>query len=110
MANHWFSVTFAILLVVLSYTHALAGSESLFKLPCTISYNGNPPIETNCIVRSSMSQGFMVDTVQTPNGKTFILENDQSDTDKWYLNHQAAVKVSGEPNPCYQNTTVSICF
>jgi hypothetical protein len=30
----------------------------------------------------------MVETVQTPNGKTFVLENLKSDTGEWYLDHR----------------------
>jgi hypothetical protein len=51
----------------------------------------------------------MAELVQTPNGKTFVLENDPSDG-KWYLDHKAAVMVSDEPIPCYQNEQLKLCF
>jgi hypothetical protein len=87
-----------------------AGSQSLFKLPCQISYNGNPSIETECEVSSTLERGYTVARVRTPNGKSFILESSRSETDEWYLNHQTATKVSDEPKPCYRNRSVEICF
>lgn len=89
---------------------AVANSQSLFKLPCAISYDGGSSIVTNCLVKTSLSQGSVRQRVQTPNGKTFILERDPSDYGKWYLDHKAAVKVSEEPNPCYQNEQLKLCF
>src|SRR5271170_2873700 len=88
---------------------AVAGSQSLFKLPCTISYDGGASITTNCLVTRSASQGKIVSRVQTPNGRILILENDPSD-EKWYLDHRAALKVSEEPNPCYQSEQLKVCF
>jgi hypothetical protein len=87
-----------------------AGSQSLFKLPCTISYNGSPLIETDCEVSSTLERGYIVERVRTPNGKSFILESSRSETDEWHLNHQTATKVSDEPKPCYRNRSVEICF
>jgi hypothetical protein len=109
MSRPWLSATFPILVLLLFQTHSASG-ESLFRVPCAISFNGSPPIETNCLVRSSMVHGLMVERVQTPNGKTFILENDISNSGEWYLNHQRATKVSDERNPCYRNAIVQICF
>ena len=87
-----------------------AGSQSLFKLPCQISYDGSPSIETECKVSSTLEHGYVVERVRTPNGKTFILESNRSETDERYLNHLKATKVSDEPNPCYRNRSVEICF
>jgi hypothetical protein len=109
MSRPWLSAAFPILVVLLFHTHTASG-QSLFKVPCAISYNGSPPIETNCLVKSSMAHGLMVEMVQTPNGKTFVLANHKSDTGEWYLDHQRAAKVSDEPNPCYRNAVVQICF
>jgi hypothetical protein len=109
MSRSWLSVALPILVVLLFHTHTASG-QSLFKVPCAISYNGSPPIETKCLVRNSMAHGLMVQMVQTPNGKTFVLANHKSDTSEWYLDHQRAEKVSGEPNPCYRNAVVQICF
>jgi hypothetical protein len=89
--------------------HFYSGSPMHF-LSGVDTYNGFPPIETNCMVRSSILQEFAIDIVETPNGKAFILENDKADTNKWYLNHQVAVKISNEPEPCYRNNEVQICF
>ena len=98
----------ALLGIGVSFPAAMAGSQSLFKLPCTISYDSGTSIATNCLVNSS--QGSMIERVQTPNGKFFVLENDPSDHAKWYLDHKSAVKVSEEPNPCYQNQQLKVCF
>jgi hypothetical protein len=48
--------------------------------------------------------------VQTPNGKTFILEKGRFDNGEWYLDHEISVKISDEPNPCYQNKRLKLCF
>jgi hypothetical protein len=109
MSCRWLSAAFPIL-IVLTFCPHIALGESVFKLPCAISYNRGPAIDTTCLVRSSMAHGFTVEMVQTPNGKTFILDNAKTDTDEWYLNHQRAAKVSDEPDPCYRNTLVEICF
>jgi hypothetical protein len=100
----------AIPLIVVFWTNASAGSQSLFKLPCMISYNGSPSIATDCEVSSTLERGYTVERVRTPNGKSFILENGKSEIDEWYLNHQKATKVSDEPNPCYRSALVEICF
>ena len=87
-----------------------AGSQSLFKLPCQISYNGSPAITTECEVSSTLERGYTVERVRTPNGKSFILESGRSETDEWHLDHLRATKVSDEPNPCYRSALVEICF
>jgi hypothetical protein len=110
MTHHRFATALPILVVLLFCGHTASGFEGEFKVPCTIAYNGFPPIETNCMVRSRIIQELTLDIVETPNGKAFILENDKADTSKWYLNHQVAVKTSDEPEPCYRNNEVQICF
>ena len=109
MSRPLLSAASAILVLLLVHTHTASG-QSLFKVPCAISYNESLPIETSCLVRSSMAHGIMVEMAQRPNGKTFVLENLKSDTGEWYLDHRKAVKVSGEPYPCYRNEIVQICF
>ena len=105
------STALAISLVVYwSCMAAVAGSQSLFRVPCTISYDGGELIATNCMVTSRLSQGFLVQKVQTPNGKTFILEKGRFDNGEWYLDHEISVKISDEPNPCYQNKRLKLCF
>jgi hypothetical protein len=47
---------------------------------------------------------------KTPNGKTFVIENDKFDASKWYLDHGAAVETSGEPLHCYRNDRVQVCL
>jgi hypothetical protein len=110
MTHRRLDTALPMLVVLLFCGHMAAGFEGEFKVPCTIAYNGFPPIETNCIIRSSIIQEFALHRVETPNGKAFILENDKADTSKWYLNHQVAVKTSDEPEPCYRNNEVQICF
>jgi hypothetical protein len=81
--------------------------ESLFKIPCSISYKRDPAVHMDCLVRSSMSQG-MLRIVTTPDGKTFRIEDD--DTGQWFLNHKRAIKTSDEPHDCYKNPQVEVCF
>jgi hypothetical protein len=54
-----------------------------------------------------MSQG-MLRIVETPDGKTFRIEN--NNTGQWLLNRKRAIKTSDEPHSCYQNPEVEICF
>ena len=55
MSRPWLSAAFPILVLLLFHPHTASG-QSLFKVPCAISYNESPPIETNCLVRSSLTQ------------------------------------------------------
>jgi len=94
----------------LVYMYAASAFDAMYKLPCSISYDGKPIITTNCMMSMRISKEVMVATIKTPNGRTFIIENDIADVNGWYLNHKRAEKVSDEPNTCYQNTQVKICF
>lgn len=100
----------SITMVSLFCTNDAFAFEATFKLPCTISYHSKPEIATFCIVNISVSQGVMVERVKTPNGRAFIIANDNTQVDEWYLNHERAVKVSDEPSACYQNQQVKICL
>ena len=109
-ANLWLITGLEITLFFLIYVTVASASDFAYKLPCIISYDGKPPITTNCIATIGISQGVVVETVKTPNGRTFITENDPSNLDEWYLDHDRAVKVSSEPITCYQNKQVKICL
>lgn len=106
----WLNTALPVIIALLCYTNAALAFDAIFKLPCSISYNGKPPITTDCTASIRMSQEVVVATIKTPNGKTFNIENNISDIDEWYLNHERAEKVSEEPNTCYQNQQVKICF
>lgn len=90
--------------------HVAPAFEATYKLPCIISYNGRPPISTNCLATIRMSRGVVAETVQTLNGRMFIIGNNKSDMDVWHLDHKQAVKMSDEFITCYQNQEVKICF
>ena len=110
MFRLWLITALPITIVSLFYTHAASAFEATFELPCMISYNGQPPISTRCITSVSISQGVTVEKVKTPNGRMFIIKNNQSDIDEWYLNSERAVKTSDEPNTCYKNQQVEVCL
>lgn len=86
-----------IFVVLLFYSDAAPAFESLFRLPCTIAYSGQPPIETNRELQRSISQGLLVERIKTPNGRVFIIQNDESDAKEWYLDRQQATKTSDQP-------------
>jgi hypothetical protein len=99
-----------IFIVLLFYSNTAPAFETRFTLPCTITYSGQPPIETSCELQRSMSQGLLVEKIKTPNGKVFIIQNDQSDAEEWYLDHQRAAEISDQPITCYQNQQVKLCL
>lgn len=99
-----------IFVALLFYSDAAPAFESLFRLPCTIAYSGQPPIETNCELQRSKSQGQLVEKIKTPNGRIFIIQNDKSDAEAWYLDRQRAAKTSDQPITCYQNQQVKLCL
>ena len=105
---YWLAFIAALAITLVSDT-ALA-FEATFKLPCMIVYAGKLPISTLCIASISMSNGMTIEKVKTPNDRTFIIENDKPGMGAWYLDHERAVKVSDEPNTCYQNQQVKICL
>jgi len=102
----------ALLIATVSLVCANAASafKSTFKLPCLLSYNGEPPISTRCVVSIDASQRAVVEIVSTANGRRFIIENHKADIDRWYLDHKRAIKVSDEPITCYENHEVKLCF
>lgn len=99
-----------IFVALLFYSDPAPGFESLFRLPCTIAYSGQPPIETSCELQRSISQGLLVDKIKTPNGRIFIIQNDKSNAEEWYLDHQRAAEISDQPITCYQNQQVKLCL
>ena len=96
--------------VSLFYANAASAFKSTFKLPCMLSYNGEPPISTHCVMSIDASQRAVVEIVSTANGRRFIIESHKADIDEWYLDHERAVKVSDEPITCYENREVKLCF
>jgi hypothetical protein len=91
-------------------SEAAHGFEMLDKRPCTIAYNRGLPVHMDCLVRSSMSQGVLVEIVRTPDGKTFRIENTSADIDKWFVNRKRAIKSGTEARPCYTISQIEICF
>jgi hypothetical protein len=92
------------------YGRAATGFEGNFKLPCLIYYNKKLPVAVTCAVMVTLEKGHIIELAKTPNGKTFVIENDKSDSDKWYLDHEPAVETSGEPASCYRNSQVRVCL
>ena len=102
-------VALPLAMVSLFYANEAPAFKSTFKLPCMIFYTGKSPIATNCLADISDSQGVIVETVKTQNGHEFLIEKDNSSTQRWYLNRQPAM-ISDEPNTCYQNQEVKLCL
>ena len=98
----------AIAMISICYVHAAPASKSTFRLPCMIVYDEQTPISTNCLITVELSGDVMIEKVTTGNGRSFKIEKRNSA--QWYLNHQTAIKISDEPNTCYQNRQVKVCF
>ena len=97
-------------LVAVFCTNAVADPASLFRIPCTVSYNESSPITTDCELTRSVSGAHVIARVRTRNGKSFVLHNNKLDNTKWYLNQKRATLISEEPIRCYQNEQVTLCF
>jgi hypothetical protein len=110
MSHRRLGTALSIFAALIFYGDAAAGFEVEFKLPCFITYNEKPSIVVTCLVTIITSKDLVVETVKTPNGKMFIIANDKTDPNKWYLDHATAVKTSDEPLPCYRNDRVQICL
>jgi hypothetical protein len=110
MSHQRLGTALPIFAVLLFCGDAARAFEAESKLPCLISYDGKPSIEVTCLVTIRISKGIVVETAQTPNGRIFIIANDKSDSNKWYLDHVTAMKTSGEPISCYRNDRVQICL
>ena len=110
MSYRYLGRALLIFIVLLFYSDAAPAFESIFRLPCTIAYSGQPPIETSCELQRSVSQGLLVEKIKTPNGRVFIIQNDKSDAEAWYLNRQRAAKTSDQPITCYQSQQVKLCL
>lgn len=87
---------------------ASSAFHAIYDLPCMISYDGQIPITTTCLVNVEASNDVYYETIRTRNGKSFVIQ--KTDLAKWYLDHEQAIKVSDEPNTCYQNRQVKICL
>jgi hypothetical protein len=105
------SVTTVILTLVILSMHATAAlaDRATYRLPCTISYKGKPPITTDCLVNIETSQGRVLEIIKTRNGKAFVIQHDNSTGEEWYIDHTPATRISDEPSTCYQNEEVTLC-
>jgi hypothetical protein len=105
------SVTTPILALIILSVHATAAlaDRATYRLPCTISYKGKPPITTNCLVDIENSQGRVLEIIKTRNGKAFVIQHDNSTVEQWYIDHTPATRISDEPSTCYQNKEVTLC-
>ena len=99
----------ALIMLLFPVNSALA-FKATYNLPCMVSYDGRPPITTICVADITSTGGMTLETLKTPNGKRFIIENAPSDAREWYIDHKPAVKVSEEPYTCYQSREVKLCL
>ena len=83
--------------------------EGSFRVPCEISYRGEAPFVVICAVKVTTTRGHVVEIARTPNGRAFVVKNDGG-SEEWLLDHEKAVLTSEEPNPCYKNAEVQVCF
>ena len=90
--------------------NTVADLTASFRVPCTIIYEERSAITTRCLITLHKSDDTILEIVQTPNGRQFILEDLVSDVDSWYLNHLPAVETAEGPHPCYHNHQVTLCL
>lgn len=83
-------------------------SEFIYRLPCMIVYDGQPPITTSCLANISVSVNKWVEIIRTNNGRSFIIE--KTGPGQWHLDHEQAVRVSDEPTTCFQSRYVRVCL
>jgi hypothetical protein len=104
----------SLIMVMLGATFIVAAGsatlafQSAYRLPCMIFYRGAAPITTNCVVNITATGNSWIETVKTENGRKFIIHKDGAE--RWYLDHELSDKVSDEPNTCYQNRELKLCF
>jgi hypothetical protein len=125
------------MLLALTPSSRPAAAEFLSKGPCTIEVFADhlPAVYTDCIVRSSMSQGAYYAMITLPDGRKFRIENAGSDesgypvcdqlgpsptrpchpprpnpSEMWTMNGKHARRTGSEAEPCYQNASVKICL
>jgi hypothetical protein len=85
--------------------------EGTYKAPCEIFYRGVKPFVVTCTVRVGLNKKHVVMSAQTPNGKAFVIENGGPDENEWFLDHKVAeVLRTNDPDPCFQNEKVRVCF
>jgi hypothetical protein len=102
----------AMLLTLIPWSRPEA-AEFLYKRPCAV--NG---VYTDCVVRSSMSQGAYYATITLPDGRKFRIKNagpalglpGPDPSEIWFLNGKPARKTGTEAQPCYQSIRDSICL
>ena len=96
------------IITLLVHATAVLAFQATYRLPCMISYDGRMPITTTCLVNIGVTGDRWLETVKTENGRAFVIE--KTNTTQWYLDHERAVKVSDEPNTCYQSLQVRVCL
>ena len=84
--------------------------DSLYSRPCVLwrTADKRPGLHMDCLIDSSMSQGYVRQTVKTPDHKVIIIDGTPSDT--WQVDHRPAVKTGTESSPCYDTDRLRICF
>jgi hypothetical protein len=87
------------------------GFEGTYKAPCEIFYKGDKPFVVTCTIRVGLNRKHVVMLARTPNGKSFRIENGGPDQNEWFLDHKAAEVIKAkQPDPCFQNEKVKVCF
>jgi hypothetical protein len=84
--------------------------ESLLKQGCSIGEKNKPPVHTECLVRSSMSQGVTYRDAKTPDDRHYIVKTETNNINKWLLNGRHAVNSSDTLSDCFKNSQIEICF
>jgi hypothetical protein len=104
-------VSLIILVAVILWAVPTLGFVRTYQTRCKIFYNGEKPLVVTSTIRVKLSGKHVMMLVRTPNGKTFIIENGGPDQKEWFLDHKVAeVLKSKDPDPCFQNEKVKVCF
>jgi hypothetical protein len=101
-----------LLIAFISWTTPLPVREGSFRTPCEIFYRGRAPFSVICEVTIGAIEGHVAESVKTPNGKAFVIENGRLDHNKWLLDHKNAIFTSKDKESkfCCKNAEVEICF
>jgi hypothetical protein len=106
----------AALMLLSGNAHA---NTELYKTKCSYTYNRTPPVHTECLVTSSMSQGAQAKIVVTRDSKRFISHNEgpaipghMKEAETWLLNGKREVGNNHNTahRECHQNRQVEICL
>lgn len=113
-----------VMLLTLTPSSRPAASEFLYKQPCTIEVfaDHQPSVHTDCVVRSTMTQGAYHAIITLPDRRKFRIESagpasyadppppGPDPSEIWLLNGKHARKTGTPATPCYQNARVKICL